>query len=658
MQQISESHQISAEGNINQVKKDSLHFSNTSSEYKSNIKVFSAIKLLMKEYPKQLKISILLLFLQILFSFIFVMIYYISSLSYINGYFKPIQIGVREFCLQYHFSGDLTISDIKIEYLNLNMLSITERPEYSYFIHFIYNHSQSMVKQINDRFRNKIMGLNFENIYRERLVSYYKGFNIYLKKDQYIEFIDEILSNKIANLPHIVDLNEKNIPNYNDFIFLIRNFPSYLSESAYIYGALLNEFATSDEMINQNFFTALLVFLLICIFLKIYELFQWYSFMNLLQNLLKVYLRISEDELAIETNTLKEFVELMKNANGNYFNYNAAELNKKENILSKKISQTITKKSKKGKRTLYSESKGLPKLFSFVYYFCCSSIISFFFIFSYINWMNVDKYVLRLTNTNIIFSNTYIYTSSVAFLEDLLYREKIIRNPDYEKTNVTLQTKAGRLQFFKAALDKRVNMMANNSAMNIVIDGIDDSKKFAQMSQLLSGNLCELLSTQYNFISEQKLICESLLNGAFKKGLGTTISEVFKSIKNREILQLVPKDTIDEKNQQEKIKEYIKSKEYVDMYLTEVFLHEMLEKFYKINSEFYNEYLDKELLAFYNFLFISLSFMILLNMFLVYFIKKYIRLIYKSTCGALLLIPYEKIIKDEHLLNFIKRIVK
>lgn len=656
LQEISEPEHISAAGE-KQGKQDSLHNSCTSSEYKSNITVFSALKILTKKYPKPLKISILLLIFQILFSFIFAMLYFALGSDYINGYFKPIQIGVREFSLQYHYNGDLMISDIRSEYFYLDLINITKRPEYGLFMSLIYNQSISNVKKINDRFRNKIMGLNFETFYRERLVSYYESYNFNLKKSQYIDFIDSILNNKINNLPLLITLNEKPIFDYNDFLFLIRNFPSYLSESAFIYGELMNEFATSDQGINTIFFNLLLMFILISLLIKIYEAFQWYYFMNLLQNILTSYLRIGEDELISEINTLNDFFELMNDSNEKYFNYNGTELVKKENTLSQQVSQNKT--SKKRKRALYSQSKGLPKIFLFMYYFFCSSIIAFYFVFSYYSWISVDKYIVRLTNTNILFSSTYIYSSSVSFLEDLLYREKIIRNPEFEQLNVTQQTKEGRLQFFKAALDKRMNMIANTSAMNIVLDGIDDTKKLVLMSQLLRGDLCELLAKEYNFIDKQTFICENLLNGAFKKGLGTTISELFKSIKNRELtLQYKPKDSIDDKNQQEKIKEYIKSKDYFDMYLTEVFLHEILEKFYKINSEFYNDYLDKELLGFYTFLYISLSFMIIFNIFLVYFITKTIRLIYKSTCGIFFLIPYDRITKDEQMLIFLKRISK
>lgn len=50
-------------------------------------------------------------------------------------------------------------------------------------------------------------------------------------------------------------------------------------------------------------------------------------------------------------------------------------------------------------------------------------------------------------------------------------------------------------------------------------------------------------------------------------------------MKTRELtLQYTPKDPADDKEQQERIKEYIKSREYFDMHFTEICLHEILDK--------------------------------------------------------------------------------
>lgn len=600
-----------------------------------------------------MKISMLLLFLQAIISLIFSILYFQMSDNYINNYFKPIQIGMREFSQQYHLNGIMMLSNIRVEYYFYNLIDINEGPEYNLFVEKTYIESLDNLIQENDRFRNIIFGLNFEKNYKQRNTTFIEGFDFKIKTATYIDFIDIVINNVNSLLPSLITLNKVPILDYKNFLFLIRNFPSYLSETSFIYTQLINEFATSDEQINLNFFNLLLIFIIICMAIKLYEIFQWNTFMILLKTILAVYLRINEEDLETEINNLKDFLKIMKESNDKYFDQTVQDITKKERTLKTlKLNQKFVKNVKKSRRALFSRFKGLPKLFIVIYYFFWSFVLGFFFIFSYYNWTVVDKYIIRLTSTNTIFSNTYIYSDSVIYLEDILYREKIIRNSDFENLNITLQTQSGRITFCKNSLDKRMNLIANTSAMNIILEGIDDSRK-QQIQQLLSGNLCELIAEKHNFNKKQASICGGLLNGAFTKGLGTVISEIFKNIKNRELtLQYFPEDSIDEKNQQERIKEYIKSQDYFDMYLTAIYLHDMLEIYYNFN----NDYLEKELSGFYIFLYITLVFVLILNCLFIYLIKTKIRLIYQLTCRVLFLIPYERMVKDEQMLNFLKRL--
>lgn len=644
------------------IKENSFQCSVTSSEYKSDLTVFSALRNLKKIDPKPLKISMYLIIFQTLICFIFSLLYFIHSANYVNFCFKPTQKGLREVTLQYHLNGIMMLSNVKKEYLFLNMINLSERPEYLEYYQFIekiYNQSISDVKQVNSRFREKDFDLRFEKLYKERIVNYYDALNYKLQQATHIDFVDKIINNVNRNLPSLTKLNELYNLNYEDSIFLVRNFPSYLMEGAFIYVELMNDFVNSDKEINQKFFILLIVFIALGMILKLYEMFQWQSFMNLVKSLLTIFLRLNENELSTEINRLKEFLKIMKDSNDKYFDYDAVDALRQNANLKEELNKKVHKGSKKGRRALFSKLQGIPKTLVWLYYIVFILIIALYFSFSYYNWTLVDKHIVRLTQTNLIFSNTFIYSSSVVFLEDLIYREKIIRNPDFEKINVTLQTKNGRIQFCKTALDKRMNLIANNSAINIVLDGIDDSRKSSKLNQLITGNLCDLITEKHNFNQKQTLICETMMNGAFKMGLGASISELIKSMKNRELtLQYIPKDATDEKEQQERIKQYIKSREYFDMYLTEILLHDMLEKYYFLSNDFYNEYLEKELFGFYVFLYLSLFFVILLNAFLLYFIKIKIKLIYRSTCRALFFIPYDRMIKDEQLLDFIKKLCR
>lgn len=640
----------------------SLHQSTSSSEYKSSLVFLSILKNLKKINPKPLKVSVFLIVLQTLISAIFSILYFNLSTQYIDNCFKPLQNGIREHPLQYHLNGIMMISNIKKEYFFLKLINHEKRPEYLEFdliIEKVYNKCLKDIHQVNNRFREKVYNLNFEKSYKQRMVNYYEAFDSQLQKTTHMEFVDVVRNNIQTNLPSLARFSELAEMNYDSSIFLIRNFPSYLTEGAAIYVDVMNEFANSDKEVNKNFVNLLIIFISICMIFKIYEVFQWHGFMNLVKDLLMIYLRINDDEFAADITKLKDSLKLMKDSNDKYFDRNAMDTIKQDVFSMEDVNSKANTRSKKGRKNVYSRLQGIPKLFLCLYYFSCSLIITVYFLFSYYNWTIVDKYIVRLTQTNLVFSNTFIYSSSVMFLEDMLLREKIIRNPYWEKINATLQTKNGRMQFFKAAYDKRMGLIANTSAINIVLDGIDDERKSGKLNQLLNGNLCEIIKIEHNLNESQMKICETMMNGALTNGLGTSISEFIKSLKTRELtLQYTPKDTTDEKKQEERIKEYIKSRDYFDMHFTEIFLHEILDKYYFLNNEFYNEYLNKELSGFYTFLCVALAFLIIFNTVCVYIIKKKIRFLYQATCTVFFLIPYDKIIKDERMIEFLKNLSK
>ena len=74
----------------------------------------------------------------------------------------------------------------------------------------------------------------------------------------------------------------------------------------------------------------LIIFIIICTGIKLYEIFQWNAFLILLKNILAVYLRVNEEELEKEINNLKDFLKIMKESNDKYFDLTVQDITKKE----------------------------------------------------------------------------------------------------------------------------------------------------------------------------------------------------------------------------------------------------------------------------------------------------------------------------------------
>ena len=652
------SDQISAEIENSGIKNVSHLQSSTSSEYKSELRISSAIRNIKRMIPRPMKISLFLLLTQIVVLIVYALIYYKINVNYIDNYFKPTQNSLISFCQQYHFIGLMLLSNTKIEYISLNIIDINERPEYKAYMSMMYNTSMRNIKIINYQERNTISDSDFERNYKETQIKYVDHLTFQNLEAPYIEFVDIILNN-VNDYLSLIRNSEFAAIDYNELIFLCRNFPNYLSTSVDIYTDLQTEFFKSDDIIDGELLSTLIIFLIIFLLIKIWEVCSWNKFISVLKNLFIIFLRVNDDDIGKELENSKDFLQLMKDSSDTYFHSTIFDFTKREKI--RNSASTTNLKAKNKKKNFFSRFKGLPKLSILVYLLICSGISSLFFTINYYNWTVILKLLEKLIHLDIVFSNTYIYSASASYLEDLLLREKIIRNPEYEKLNDTFQTKNGRISYFSTSLDGGINFIGNTSALDLITDGFETSESIKDINQILNGNLCELIGEeiQYDEKNDGKRICETLLNGAFKNGIGNAFSEFIKNIKSREeTLQYFPQNANEELIQKEAIKNYVKSLEYFEIYLSYHYLHSILKIFFNLNNIYYSDILEKEQLSFFTFLYISLVFVVIFNIVIIYLIKTKVRSMYTYSCLVLSFIPYERLTKDEQILNFLKKFLK
>ena len=81
-----------------------------------------------------------------------------------------------------------------------------------------------------------------------------------------------------------------------------------------------------------------------------------------------------------------------------------------------------------------------------------------------------------------------------------------------------------------------MKFIGNTSSIDLIIDGFETSESIQYIKKIISGNLCELIEEDLKAEEKEsgKKLCEKLLNGAFKSGIGNALSEFIKNIKNRE----------------------------------------------------------------------------------------------------------------------------
>ena len=630
--------------------------SSNSSEVKSETTIFSTIKNIKKITPKPLRVLIMILIFQIPILIIFASLAFKISENYISQYFMPTQKSLFDFCQQYNYNTQMMLTNLRFEYFSLGLIDSFDPTELEIF-KLIFMRSYPIVKTINNQNRNGQSDLTFQQNYKKMNVLFVDPLTFKLSNVFYIELIDKILNFIQDYVPHILSLNYSGI-SPDKLIFFQRNFPYYLLTSINIYGQLQNEFYVSNLPVLEEMKNIMIIFLLIYIFVKLFEIYKWNDFMKTLKTLLMIFSRTNEAEISQNILMLRDFQKCFKDTTDSYFKTTVSDITKKENC-----SQIDNQaKGKKGKKNFYNRFKAFPKYGMIIYYVSSVLIFGFYFFFNYYNWNTMDHYIVKLINLDLVFVNNYIYTTSVVCLEELLFREKIIDNPSYLKVNETYQTKAGRLAFFKGALDKRLVMIGNTSVLSLLKDGFETLKDHEDrnLTRIMKEDLCLFIAEdEFKKNSDEFFLCEKLLNNAFQKGISNVITSLIQKLKSRETnLQNTETQPDKIKNQKQMIKDYIKSSDFSETFLSNFYMHLILEHYYELNNQYFSGLVEQQKNNFSLFLFASMCFTILIVLFLARVIQTKVLAFFKSSCLVLSIIPYERMMKDEQILIFLKKFLK
>ena len=595
----------------------------------------------------------MILFLQIPILIIFALLYKIIG-NYINNYFEPTQYSLFEFCQQYHYNTAMMLANIRFEYFSLGLIDPIELKEYQ-ILKSIYTKSLKQINLISYDNRVSESELSF---HKKLSMLYVDPLTLHFSNIQYIEFIDIIL-NQIQNyLPQMLTLNYRNI-NYDNLIFFQRNFPYFSLTSANINIQLQSELYTSNIPVFANMKNVMIIFLMIYLFIKLIEIYFWNDFMKTFKILQMIYSRTNETEIFQTIAILKDFQKMFVDTTDSYFNTSISDITKKENI-SNFDNQA---KGKKGRNKLFTQLSNFPKLGLILYFMTSAALFGFYFSYNYYNWYNINNYIVKLITLDQVFVDNFFYSSSAVSLEDLLIREKIVDNPSYTKLNDTYQQKSARINYFKTNLDKRIVFIGNTSAKALIDNGLEILKEHEtkNLTVIMKENLCMFL-VDGNYMkpeSEEFLLCQKLLNGAFQKGISNVVTGLVQKIKSREgNIQIT--ETVNERIEQQKvmIKEYIASFDYLETFFSNFFLHMVLELYYAMNNQYFYELLDQQIYAFETFLFTTMVLMILIVLLFVKLIKIKVLAAFKFNCVVLSIIPSERLITDEQIFILLKKYLR
>ena len=630
-------------------------------DMKSESLIFATIKNIKNSTPKSLKALLLILVAQIPILIIFGLVYRIIG-GYITNYFKPTQNSLFDFCQQYHYNSAMMLANIRFEYFSLGLIDPIERKEYQ-ILKSIYKTSFKHVSIIS--YNNRVSE-NEVTFHKKLIMLYVDPLTLQFSNIQYIEFIDIIL-NQIQNLlPQLLNFDYNGINDAN-LIFFQRNFPYFSLASSNINFLLQAELYTSNIPVFDDMKNAMIIFLMLYLFVKLIEIYFWNNFIKSIRILLMIFSRTNETEISQTITILKDFQKVFVDTTDSYFKTSVSDtiITKKENV----TDQENKAKVKKDKKKSLTRFTTFPKYGLFAYFISSAFLFGFYFFYNYYNWYTIDKYIVKLITLDQVFVNNFLYTSAAINLEDNLIREKIIDNPAYTQLNdtyqkqATYQTKSARIDYFKTNLDKRIVAFGNTSAEALINNGLEILKEHdsKNLTLIMKENLC-LFLVDYNDIkleSDEFLLCEKLLNGAFKQGISNVVTELIQKLKSREVSYQMTETQNDKIEQQKlKIKEYVASFDFVETFFSNFFLHMVLEHYYEMNNDYFYGLLDEKISAFDTFLLASMFITSLIVLILVKLIQTKVVSAFKNNCLVLSIIPSERLIYDEQIFFFLKKYLR
>lgn len=546
------------------------------------------------------------------------------------------------------------LANIRFEYFSLGLIDPIQRKEYQ-ILKSIYTES---LKQVNTISYNNRISDSEVTFHQKLTMRYLDPLTLNFSRIQYIEFIDIILNQIQNSLSQLSSLNYSHVDN-DTLIFFQRNFPYFSLTSATINLQLEENLYSSNLPVLKNMKNVMIIFLMLYFFVKLIEIYFWNHFIKCFKTLLMIYTRTNETEISQTIDLLKDFQKVFVDTTDSYFKKSITDITQKE-----KIANFDNKaKKKKWKKNLFTKINSFPKLGIILYLITSLALYGFYFSYNYYNWYTIDNYIVKLITLDRIFVDNFFYISSVVSMEDILIREKIIDDPSYTKLNDSYQQKSARINYFKSNLDQRIGLIGNTSAKALVDNGLEILKEHEtkNLTVIMKEDLCMFLVNENSIKleSEEFLLCEKLLNGAFKKGISNVVTGLVQKIKSREA-NLQVTETAKERIELQKlmIKEYIASPDYLETFFSNFLLHMVLVHYYDMNNQYFYELLYQQVNAFNTFLFTTMFMMIVIVLLLVKLIQTKVLTAFKSNCLVLSIIPSERLITDEQIFIFLKKYLR
>ena len=643
---------------------------NSSSQSGNNqaLILYNSMEEIEKLDPRPLKSIIFLTFFQIILTFIYFVVSFLLSKDFYANFYDPFEAGLKLYCKQYTGMGTAMILNIESEYLKLGLTDNSNNDDMNSFYKKVLVRSIGDVKETYNVFLDAHENLNFQQNYKNLQLKNIDSIEHDIDTIYFVDFLLDSMSRLTVNIEDFESNNIQNI-NYDQIIFLQRNFPYFLSISRAFYDQSKDEFLHSGEYLLDKILLMMIIFIVAAVVFKVIEVMLWLAFENMLKQIMQIFQRCKEPEILRTLNSCSEILKSINNSD-DYFHTNYSEELIEKMAIGEADEFDKSPKKAKQKRNDHNNDQKLRRefthLLSYFFILVVFVFLLFYYLFVYFKFTSNNQSLQAVNQLDFLFMDLNVFTTSIVSLYTLAFREITISNPDYEKSGEIYQTKEGRLSYFTSALNARLGILSNIASTSILAAQLDAREKLPEniiLKRIMEEDLCQILVEMKEFEagSFEHNKCTIILNGALQNGIINAQSEFIKGINLKEIEYfsgIMEKD----KNQMEKLKEEviqaIYDESYHDFLFGTYYIHILEDFLYENIDEYYTSILFNMVSSLEMYLGILIAVAVALSVILVVYIRIVMKNRFSSFAFIISLIPYERLITDEQLVFLIKNFLK
>lgn len=629
------------------------------STIKKAYSIFNSIETIQKHFPSPLKRLIGSFFWELLLVIIFCILSYTFATDFYNNYYSPLESGLESFSQITNGWCTVTLVATEMELYKRGYINIEGEIKNTLFE--IIGRQLNTIKDLSNEERSLSIRFGYQEEFKNAMVKFTETTFYTTSEESFVDVLDQIMAGLIDI--QIATLDEQSLKTLEVFPL---NFGYVVDNLNTILDSITAEFLNSNQGITQNLLVTMLILIICLLPLKLFQLAEINYFYQILLKLLNIFLRVSQknafNEFLFQKNEFDKIFNPQENKENSYLFMCFPEkiINKKDlefvgnNADDQENSSHREKKKKQKTRSNKFSFHNLRSLslfrikfllfFSFIVGFC-------YFFFIYYNWTVINQKINDLIGIHIFFYNFFNMPSHVFALNLLKIREKIVFIPELENSGEIRQTTANRMDYFNSEFLDHVSQLESfASKFPTYLLEVQTQLNDPFFDSMILSNICETLGSIGLFNSEEIIICESILNGAFEQGVMSAMNQILNNMKTQnELIQTSNKD---------QLIIFLKREDNIDNVYAEHFFEETLLKIFTYLTYYYTDLIVQEISNLKTMIIIFTVGVSILTLCIALFYKNKFWGLYRDMSFCLSLIPYEKLINDEQTVFLIKKFIK